>query len=882
MHSGVSPRGLSSLLQKAIRYQRNGQAVEARACYQQLLQAAPDHPDALNLLGVLEYETGNCSAAIPLISRAIQSAPEQPSFFSNLGNVFRGIGRIQKAISCYQKSIALSPDFHAAHHNLAITYRQCGRVKDAETVLRKALAGNPNWTDGWYLLGDILNQNETIDESIACYEKALSINPRLEKAWFFIGNACRLTNDYQKAEACYRRALEIDQHFIECLNNLGLIYAQKGKISEAVDCFTQALEYHPDFAQAHYNLGNAWYRSGKKKKAISCYRHALRMQPDLFEAAVGMGRLHQEDGENKQAIQWYEKAIALQPDSWQVMEQLGNLKRVSGDVQGALDCYDQALEINPDASSVFISMGNTFRMHRRMERAALAFKHAVTLDPESLAALNNLAIALTDIGKSDEAVCIYDRMLAIQDDFATRIKKAMTLPVIYSSATAMLESREAFTTAIERLGKMGGRIKDPYNEIGIANFMLALHGLDEKPIRKMLADFYLAICPQLVWSSPKLRKRKRDQRIRLGIACRFLHNHTIGRLYSGIIEQLDKDRFELFIFRFERQEDAISKAIDRCAREVVVLPQDIFKARERIADTDLDILFYPEIGMDPLTYFIAFSRLAPVQCKRGFQITMGIPTIDHFISSDAAEPPGAQQYYSENLVRLKGTGYYYQRPERPAEIPDRASFGLPEDRVLYVCTQSLFKLHPDFDSVLSATLEKDPRGVLVLLEGLHPVWKEQLLERFKKNIPGIVDRIRFISRQPRDRFMTLHLLADAVIDTIYFSGGHTSLECFAWGVPVVTWPSDLLPGRLTYGFYKRMGLMDCVAQDQAAYVNIAYRLANDLDWRNEVSHRILERSEILFENSEDIKELERFFEHAVEDAYHADPEPHHQTHESNG
>ena len=321
------------------------------------------------------------------------------------------------------------------------------------------------------------------------------------------------------------------------------------------------------------------------------------------------------------------------------------------------------------------------------------------------------------------------------------------------------------------------------------------------------------------------------------------------------------------MYRFPGQNDHLSNLMDAAADEVILLPLDVKKAREKIAEKRLDILFYPELGMDALTYFIAFSRLAPVQCKRGFQVTMGIPNIDYFVSSDAAEPVDAQQYYSEKIVRLKGTGYYFYRPKMPKQIPDRISFGLPEDRTLYVCPQSLFKLHPDFDPVLNALLKKDPNGVIVLLEGLHPQWKALLMKRFEKTIPGAADRIHFVPRQPREIFLNLYLLADAVIDTIHFSGGHTSLECFAWGIPVVTWPSSMLPGRLTFGFYKRMGVLDCVAWDQAAYVSMAYRLANDLAWRKAVGRKILEKSSILFENINDVVELESFFKTALEAAY---------------
>jgi hypothetical protein len=51
---------------------------------------------------------------------------------------------------------------------------------------------------------------------------------------------------------------------------------------------------------------------------------------------------------------------------------------------------------------------------------------------------------------------------------------------------------------------------------------------------------------------------------------------------------------------------------------------------------------------------------------------------------------------------------------------------------------------------------------------------------------------------------------------------------------------------------------------------MAHRLANDLDWKAKVSQKILEQSDILFENKDDVMELERFFEGAVKSAYSGD------------
>ena len=122
--------------------------------------------------------------------------------------------------------------------------------------------------------------------------------------------------------------------------------------------------------------------------------------------------------------------------------------------------------------------------------------------------------------------------------------------------------------------------------------------------------------------------------------------------------------------------------------------------------------------MSALTYFLAFARLAPLQCLTwGHPDTTGIANLDRFLSCDAMEPAGAERHYSETLVRLPGPTLHYARPALPARLKPRSAFGLPDDAHLYVCPQSLFKIHPDFDRALVELLRRDPQGLVVLISG---------------------------------------------------------------------------------------------------------------------------------------------------------------------
>ena len=280
---------------------------------------------------------------------------------------------------------------------------------------------------------------------------------------------------------------------------------------------------------------------------------------------------------------------------------------------------------------------------------------------------------------------------------------------------------------------------------------------------------------------------------------------------------------------------------------------------------DLDILFYPEIGMDPFTYFLAFSRLAPVQVVSwGHPDTTGIPNIDYFLSSRDLETPEADDHYTEKLIRLEHLPVFSYPASAPKPPPGRAHFGLPEEARLYVIAQTLFKFHPDFDPVLGALLRADPDGRLVLISGNNTHWDGLLRRRFKASFPKQADRVIFVPRMDGDDFMGLLGVADALLDTPHFGGGNTSFEAFSAGIPIVSWPTALMRGRVTFAQYRAMGIKELIAENAETYIDLALRLAGDLPFREEMKKRIAENNHHLFERHEAVRDMESFFIAAVE------------------
>jgi predicted O-linked N-acetylglucosamine transferase (SPINDLY family) len=302
-----------------------------------------------------------------------------------------------------------------------------------------------------------------------------------------------------------------------------------------------------------------------------------------------------------------------------------------------------------------------------------------------------------------------------------------------------------------------------------------------------------------------------------------------------------------------------------------VLPVDLAGARQAIAGLELDALIYGDIGMEPLTYYLAFARLAPVQAHlQGHPVTPGIPNLDYFLTSALQEPADCADHYRETPVPFAGTLFCYE-PVPTVPPATRAEFGLPAQGALYVCPQTLFKFHPDFDAVLRTILEADPDGWLVLLEDRLPARTRQLTDRLAASLGGRRDRVLWVPRMAKQRYFQLIGLAAAVLDTTCFSGANTTLQALGLGVPVVTLPGEFVRGRMTLGWLREGGLMEMCATDAADYARIAARLGRDPVWRQALVDRIRAAAPLLFDRHEVVAEIQDFLTRAVDAAAEGRP-----------
>lgn len=571
----------------------------------------------------------------------------------------------------------------------------------------------------------------------------------------------------------------------------------------------------------------------------------------------------------REAKESYEQLLRIEPAQPHAWLGLGLLALHAGAYDAACAILIKAVELAPREAVVHQQYAAALQKLGRFAMAEVELQTACALRPDVAQYWEDLGIVEQALGETQRALEAYRRADALQPSIARRIKEATVVSPIIASREVIAAERAHIESAMDALlAGPGGTRDDPLQLPLWPNFYWAYHGESDRALQTKAAAMYRHLFPMLDYIAPHCRTPFRARAgIRVGLVSQFFHNHSIGRTSRGLFAQLPREKLEVTaIFLAPAIDDDFSRFIRRHAEHSLDVPRDLLTARKLIEALELDVLFYQDIGMDTFSYFLAFSRLAPIQCVcSGHPDTSGVPTIDYFISSELYETPGSAAHYSERLFLLREVGNfaYYYRPERSDLRKHRKDFGLSDEHHLYVCPQNLFKLHPDMDELIADILRRDALGRVVMVDGRIERWSELLKRRWAAHIRDVADRVVFLPRMASQDFVDLIAASDVMLDTRHFNGYNTSLEAFAVGTPVVTWPGEFQRGRHTYGMYRRMDTTELIANEAAQYIDIAVRLGTDASYRAARSDEILESSAVLFEDIQVVREFERFFEETV-------------------
>jgi tetratricopeptide (TPR) repeat protein len=348
------------LFRAAVAHHQAGRLAQAEAAYRQLLAGAPDHAEALHLLGVLLHQSRRSAEAEPLLRRAAALAPRSAEVHNTLGTLLRDTGRPAEAADAFRAALRAQPNTPEIRYNLGLALLDAADLPAAEAALRASARLKPDFAA-----------------------------PRLDLAALLV----RL-NRPAEAEASARAALRHAPANPRAHNALGLALAAQHNPTEALAAFDAAIAHAPGFyLEANANRAAALIALDRAAEAETTYRAILTAAPTdapTLRALIDLLRRADRAGETEPLLR---TLLAAQPADPDLHAYLGAALAARERREQAIDAFNTALALRPnDAGTLHAKSIMLFDLGR-LEDSLACLQQANAAAPEDPAIRTSLAHA---------------------------------------------------------------------------------------------------------------------------------------------------------------------------------------------------------------------------------------------------------------------------------------------------------------------------------------------------------------------------------------------------------------------------------------------------------------------------------------------------------
>ena len=719
----------------------------------------------------------------------------------------------------------------------AVAFHQAGRLEDAAKLYESILRDEPAQFDAAHLLGVVAMQEGRLEDAQRQIKNALRIKP-------------------------------FDQ---PALINLTAVYLRSGQLELAAECGEEAAKMLPASVDAMINYGTVLYQLGRYRDAILQLEIAQSIAPRSTVVCNLLGSSLLKIGDAPRAIAIFEVATDVAPTDADGWTNLSLALNAASEYARAIECANKAIAMSADPANALAAQAAAQFELGKIEESVATYQRAAELNP-TVMTLCGLAVALITSGRHEDALPYLKRAVEIEgsNPYVRLLVAVSELKPVYKSKAQIELSRAAFDGGIKELQSWYSTapVKNAYTAVGASQpFFLAYQPYNNKLLLSRYGDLCASWMNTLPVAFSIEARVSSSGKLRLGIVSAHVYNQSVwNAILKGWVHQLDKSKFEIFLFKIGGKKDAETLAAENHVHYFDDRPKSLANWAITIHGADLDALIYDEIGMNALTLQLASMRLAPLQLATwGHPETTGLPTVDFYLSAEGLEPPQAQENYREKLVALPNLGVYVEMLKPKTQDPDIEMLGLPRDEPLLLCPGPPFKYSPLHDQVwiaIAKGLKAYGGGRMVFFSASSGTMHVQMADRLRNSFSqaGLdfdshVCVIPFLDRQ---RYFGLMAHSALMLDTLDFSGFNTAVQAIECGLPYLAFEGSYMRGRLASGIMRRLELPELVTTTYEDFGVRAVALAADCGRLEKLRAEIVKRRVILFEDTAPVRSLETF------------------------
>ena len=351
-----------------------------------------------------------------------------------------------RAIEEYKTALNADPDSSELAIGLASLYLRSGHVSEAIQTTKELIKKDDNNLEAHKLLGRIYlrslgQQQDSNDQSapsaqmldlaIAEFTKLVSLEPKSVEDRLLLGQLYTVKHDSAKAEAQFKAAQDIEPASEEVVLNLARLYAESGDVKRSAELL-EAVPVNDRTTKEEFALGAAYEQLKELKKAIAAYQRSVDMEPDNLDAAHALAQALLTDNQLEESLKRYKQLADADPDDVASLDRIAEIQRRQGKYAEALVTIRKARAKDPNSLEAGYNEGLLLDVLGRYDESVTVYQKMVELTEHANGAytqeeksnrsifLERLASVYHEENKTPEAIAIYQKMIDLGGDFAKR------------------------------------------------------------------------------------------------------------------------------------------------------------------------------------------------------------------------------------------------------------------------------------------------------------------------------------------------------------------------------------------------------------------------------------------------------------------------------
>jgi len=609
------------------------------------------------------------------------------------------------------------------------------------------------------------------------------------------GNAFLAEEKLDEAEACFREALVHTVDDTQALVCLGYVLKEQGRLTEARITLKRAVKpanTDPQAFEAHYLLGEISEKQDDLDDAKKYFKSTLDLKPDFTRACEDVVRILEVQGRKGEARAFLEERIASCPESTDYRVMLAKECTDSLDLDGTVRHLSDAVAMGVRDPYIDMLIGASLCRLEREPEARPYFDSAVATDPSFLhEALYHRGYYYTRSGDSRAGVELLEQSIESKPDY-----------------------QPAHSLILLNLSHAAGALNRSYQHAA-DRFSHAV----EDPIQAL---------PPLPMESVGVENKV----LRVGFVAGEFREHPVQHFLVGVLEHINKDRFQLVAFSNNQKDDAATKVFKTLFsgwHDTKNMGHDAVADLVRTEQIDILIDLSGHTGDARLPVFA--RKPAPVQVAwLGYFASTGMKAMDYIIADAACVPEHSDEWFSEKVFRLPATRLCMTAPRTSRPIPVTQAPCSALGYVTFGSFQQLAKINSEVLGVWAQVLAAVPHSRLKIQNMAMNIATMRELICANMVAAGIdLSRVELAGGSGWESYLEAHNGVDIALDTFPYPGGTTTAFAIWMGVPTITLAGNTMLSLQGASMLGCVGLNDWIAKDEAEYVEIARRFANNTE-----------------------------------------------------